>query len=328
MIDKKDFAIGWVDEEDTLFIRSLRKEAKARGVGILLVNEDNVREVIKRLKAGELQIRLYLDMASEFTDPKDRFSRLCYAAKDAGSKVVDDPDNTRQAADKSITHFDLVDAGIPVPYTVVIRNWEPARKLTEQERKRLGSPFIIKPALGFGQKGVKVNAKGSLYEIAKARNFNRGDNFLLQEKIVAQTIEGKMAWFRVYHLFGEIIPCWWDTDTHHYEHVSLRQMYEHNLLPLARIASEIARLKNMDWFSTEIAIDSKSMQRSFVVIDYVNDQCDVKSQSLHKDGVPDDVIEHIAYKIIENAWLYSRREYKTVHRTIFCAKAKYIDENI
>lgn len=37
-------------------------------------------------------------------------------------------------------------------------------------------------------------------------------------------------------------------------------------------------------------------KNKFVVVDYVNDQCDMRLQSLHQDGVPDEIV----HKIINN----------------------------
>ena len=324
LMKRKDFAISWFYDkknEDIFFIEVLKKECKARGMSFMLVDEANVRQSIKKLKEGKLKFKFLLDMVSELTDPKDHFAMLSYAAKDTGTKVINDPDYAKAAADKSITHFDLLKVGIAVPYTVILRTWEPAKRISGREKRKLGSSFVIKPALGYGWRGVKIGAKGTLDEISKAKKISRGENLLLQKNIKPVIIEGRIAWFRVFHVFGEIIPCWWNTGTGHYEHVTLRKMHKHRLRSLTVIVSEIAKLKNIEWFSTEITITLKGKKRWFVVIDYVNDQCDLKSQSMCRAGVPDNLIEHIAYKIVENAWLHKRGKYKTGYRSIFCAKA-------
>jgi hypothetical protein len=121
----------------------------------------------------------------------------------------------------------------------VVRNWEPGHKLTPEEKEGLGMPFIIKPALGYGRKGVKLVTKAAtLKEIAEARKFNKGDNFLLQEYIEPKELNGDPAWFRVFHLFGELIPCWWHPATHIYRHLTLKEIDEFRLLPIIRIAEQ------------------------------------------------------------------------------------------
>ena len=329
-----DFALSWDDSIREKFVKWIRRESSLRGLELLLITERNVERVIEGLGKGRLKIKFLLDCAADYYDRRDLFARLCYAVKDIGGHVVCDPDDAREASNKAITHYDLVKANIPTPYTVVVRNWEPNNfKLSKEELNRLGKPFIIKPASGFGQKGVVRDAKGSIEEIAKARRFNRGDNFLLQEKIEPLLLDDRQGWFRVYFLFGEIIPCWWSTETGYYSYVSLRQMHRYKLLALARITSEIARVTNMDFFSSEIAITGKGKERRFAAIDYVNDQPELRVRSGKATGgfvagpVPE-VVQHIAERIVEIAWRISRNIPFGMHRSIWLAKASLEDESI
>lgn len=321
-----DFGIGWSmpDEESNLFINTLKSECSLRNLSFILADEKNLDELIKKITLGRLKIKFYLDMASEIHDAKDKFTRFTYCLKDAGSRIVDDPDDVKAASDKSVTHFDLIKSQVAVPFSVVIRNWEPTRSLTDEERKGLGVPFIIKPALGYGQQGVKIiDGNQKLEEIAKARKFSKGDNFLLQEIIEPKDLNGFPAWFRVYHLFGEIIPCWWNPQTHAYRQVTLKDMAEYKLFSLVRIASEIARISRIDWFSCEIAVDKKTQE--FIVIDYVNDQCAVAPQSLVKDGVCDEVITLIAERIVEKAWRHIMGKFTLTYRAVWFPQIRVKD---
>ncbi|MBL7198279.1 MAG: hypothetical protein ISS47_09295 [Candidatus Omnitrophica bacterium] len=329
-----DFAFAWDGDRREKILKWIRRECSLRNLNFLLVNDNNVSRVISDLEKGRLKIRFLLDTAAEYYIPKDLYTRLCYAVKDVEGYIACDPDDARQAANKAVTHYDLLRANVPVPYTVVVRDWEPDNfKLTKDELKRMGKPFIIKPASGFGQKGVIKDATGSIVEIAKARHFNRGDSFLLQEKIIPTFLGDKQGWFRVYFLFGEIIPCWWNTESGWYSHVTLREMYNYKLLPLARITSEIARITNMDFFSSEIAVSGRGKDRRFVAIDYVNDQpeLNVRSEKVSRGfigGPVPEVIEHIAERVIEIAWRMSKGIPVGIHRSIWLAKAKLEDESI
>ena len=325
-----DFALAWDSNPKEKFLKWIRKECLFRNIRFILVDSDNVSRLIRDLEKGKIKIKFLLDTEADYWVPKELFTRLCYAVKDAEGYVVCDPDDARQAANKAVTHYDLLKVNIPVPYTVVVRNWEPNNfRLTREELKRLGRPFIIKPASGFGQKGVVKEATGSIVEIAKARHFNRGDNFLLQEKIVPIFFGEKQGWFRVYFLFGEIIPCWWNTDTGWYSHITLREMYNYKLLPLARITSEIARATNMDFFSSEIAVVGKGKSRRFVAIDYVNDQPELCVRTKEEGGGPvPEVVQHVAERIANVAWRMSKDIPTGIYRSIWLAKAKLEDESI
>ncbi len=316
--DKKEFLLKW-----------LKQEASLRGLRFLWINEPNAPEILRKLEAHKLSIRFLVDNESNYYNPDDIYTKICYLVKDRGGQIVDDPDNARSSADKSVTHFDLEEAGLPVPYTVVVRNWQPDDfVLTKDQVRKLGKPFIIKPARGFGQHGVVKNASGDIKEIAEARHFNRGDNFLLQEKIVPVSLEDKPAWFRVYYLFGEIIPCFWNQETGHYRHISLREMYSFRLLPLARYVSEIARIVKMKFFSSEIAITGSGKDRRFVVIDYVNDQCELCVRPTKIAGPVPEVVQHIAETFVEQAWMFKSGKKPLTHRAIWLAKAKNEDESI
>ena len=325
-----DFALAWNSGAKESFVKWIKKECKLRELSFLLITEKNAEKIVDELEKGKLKISFLLDNEADYDDKKNLFARLCYAVKDIDGYVVCDPDDARQASNKAITHYDLARIKIPVPYTVVVRNWEPDDfNLTKDEVKRLGSPFIIKPASGFGQKGVVKNANGSITEIAQARHFNRGDDFLLQERIEPAILGDKQAWFRVYFLFGEIIPCWWNTETGQYNHVTLREMHNFRLLPLARIISETARITHMDFFSSEIAITGKGKDRRFVAIDYVNDQPELCVRSEKgRFGPVSEVIEHIAQRVAEIAWRALTGKPIGIYRSIWLAKAKLEDEGI
>lgn len=324
-----DFALAWNSGNKEKFVQWTKKECALRGLRFLLITKKNVLDIIEQLEEGDIKIGFLLDNEADYDNKRNNFARLCYAVKDARGYVVCDPDDARESANKAITHYDLVKAKIPVPYTVVVRNWEPDNfKLSKEETRHLGAPFIIKPASGFGQKGVIKNANGSLVEIAQARHFNRGDDFLLQEKIEPVMFGDKQAWFRTYFLFGEIIPCWWDTETGGYSYVSLREMHNLRLLPLARIISEISRITDMDFFSSEIAITGRGKERSFVAIDYVNDQPELCVRQEKGDGPVPEVVQHIAERVVEIAWRISKGMHTGMHRSIWLAKARLEDESI
>ena len=296
-----DFALSW-DKNKCLFTRTLISECRKKGLSFLWVTEDKVRDVIRKLETNQMRINVMLDTEATYDIPGDLYARLCYAVKDSGGIVINDPDRTRISVDKAVMYYELRDTDITTPYTVVVRNWEPTTyKLSDEERKQLKTPFIIKPGCGWGHRGVMHNATGTVREIAKARNFDRGDNFLLQEKIYPVNLEGKRAWFRVFHVFNKIIPCWWDDRISKYEHVTGKKFQRYRLSPLVKIVTKIAGIARMAWFSTEIAIDVESGKRRFVSIDHVNDQCDMESRSESKDGVPDRIVKFTAFSIVNAA---------------------------
>ncbi|MBN1899349.1 MAG: hypothetical protein JW827_11275 [Spirochaetes bacterium] len=297
------FALAWSEYKETPFIKWLKRECKARKMKFYWCHDGNVKKTIRKIENREMKILFLLDMNATYNIPNDPYARLCYAVFDNDGTVLNDPDDAKEAVDKSITHYDFVKAGIPTPYTVIIRNWQPDKvKLTKKEKKQLKSPFVIKPATGFGRFGVITDAVWNIKKIARARAFNRGDNFLLQEKINPIMFNGNVAWFRVYYLYGEIIPNWWHPNTGVYRHVTMEEINQYRISPILNITRKIADVTYMEWFSTEIAFYGRGKGIKPVVVDYVNDQCDVDVQSNVSYAPPAEVVEHIAQRMVECAW--------------------------
>jgi len=302
-----DLCIGWGPWPGDTFLDLLRKHCAIRRLRCLVCRGENVRSVIRGVEAGRLRVLTCLDLEADFEDPDDLYARLCYAAKDSGAFLINEPDAAKAAQNKAVVHYNFVRAGIPVPYTVVVRNWEPADfRLTRRERTRLGRPFIIKPARGYGKQGVVRVDRGSVREIARARRYDRGDDFLLQQLVEPVWFGHRMGWFRVFYVLGEVIPCWWDTVTEHYESVTPEEVHTCRLAPLLQIARGIAESSGMTFFATEVAAVGSRSRPRFADIDYINHPCDLSVRSETHCGVPDAVVEHIAERLAEAAWRVGR----------------------
>lgn len=297
-----DFCIGWDPWPSELFLDLILHHCDARGLTCVVARDTDVTSMVRGVESGRTFVRCHLDVEAEHEDDADPYKRLAYAVKDQGGFAVNDPDSARLCIDKAKIHYRFERAGIPVPPTIVVRNWEPSDfRLTPTERKRLGRPFVIKPARGYGKQGVaRVNA-GTIREIAKARRYDRGDDFLLQSMVVPEWLGHHMGWFRAFHVLGQVILCWWDTKTEHYACVSADDYKAYGLAPLCRISWRIAQATHMNFFTTELAAVGKGARRRFVAIDYVNDPCDMTAQSLSHCGVPDRVVDHVAERLAEAA---------------------------
>jgi hypothetical protein len=153
----------------------------------------------------------------------------------------------------------------------------------------LPKPFVVKPAKGGGGFGVILGATRP-DDVMQTRARFRNQRFLVQQRIEPQILNGRRAWFRVYNCCGHTIPCWWDDATHRYAVVTPTDGAFVNVGELMRIVRIIGEVSQLDFFSTEIALDKDGR---YVVVDYVNDPCDMRPQSKHFDGVPDTVMRMI-----------------------------------
>ena len=117
--------------------------------------------------------------------------------------------------------------------------------------------------------------------------------------LAPREVAGRPVYFRVFFVFGDVWVTWWNCYTDHYRMVSPDEWKEFELEQVEELARRIAALTGMTFFSTEIAQPETG---GFVVIDYVNDQCHLLSQTAHPQmGVPDQLVASIARRLVEAA---------------------------
>jgi hypothetical protein len=293
MDDFYDLAVAWDWEHDAEFISRLKSTSVRCGLALYSVSHDNVALTLDLLRAHRISFRSFLDRAS---DTDERFLPLAQAIRLSGSIPINPHEALRHAADKATMHLEFLTSGITVPYTLIISPFNERREieLSLTDLSRLGRPFIIKPANTTGGGiGVILGAE-TLKDVIESRQHHKNDKYLLQEKILPGDLDGRVGWFRVFGVFGAIIPCWWHPETHRYDPVSDDDIRRFELRPLTEITSTIQKVCGLDFFSTEIAATGRGR---FVVVDYVNETCDMRLQSQHEDGVPDLVVMKICETI-------------------------------
>jgi hypothetical protein len=284
-------------DADDLFIHRVQENCARARLSFFLIEPLWVEAFLDALRRQALWPRVLLNMHSEHHQPEEIYHRLIRLAAEREVRVIDPPDRALAAFDKSRLHPRLVAAGILTPFTVVVPTTARGSfHLGDAERAALGSPFVIKPALGYGKRGVILDATGEADLERSAAQWTGGD-FLFQRRIVPRAIGSEPAYFRAFFVFGTVWVCWWHHQTHRYRLVTWEERSQHGLEPVEEIIRRIAALTGMNFFSSEIA---QVESGEFAVIDYVNDQCHMLSQTASPaNGVPDELVEHIARRLVE-----------------------------
>ena len=130
-----DFGFTWCEKEKEHFTTSLKDASAKKKLSFLWIYDENVRNLIKRLESGDLKVKFLLDNVATYSEVKDPYTRICYAIKDNGGVIINDPDRAKIATDKSIMHYELINAGITTPFSVIVRNWQPADLSSPKMRK-------------------------------------------------------------------------------------------------------------------------------------------------------------------------------------------------
>jgi len=301
-----DLAITLDWEHDWDFVRLVEKEAQTHGLTTYVIWPENLEEALKRLQRDELEIQLLFDRASTSSDD---FTRLQYVLKEKGIDILEPLEKLRWASDKATMHLEFITAGLETPFTIILPPYDsqPFIQVPSSDFIRLGRPFIIKPANTTGGSiGVVENAE-TLEDVLRTRQEYKQDKYLLQEKVKPLEKDGRRFWFRGLYSCGLVQCAWWDDQTHRYEELTPEEMEKYNLSPIFPIVEKIFQICRLRFFSTEIALTELM---TFIVIDYVNETCDLRLQSLHYDGVPDPLVQNIASSLA----LYVRKRLRPLKR--------------
>jgi len=297
-----DFLVAWDWGHDREFLSVLADACARADVRFHAVTGADASHMIREIRTGAAIIGTFLDRAAPDEEP---YASLAAAVRSSGSQILNHPDRMQSAIDKATMHLEFLAHGLDVPYTIIISPYNHATdvELSLTELAHLGRPFIIKPAnTTGGGTGVILGAE-TLKDVLESRKHHRNDKYLLQEKIVPATMGGRRTWFRVFNVRGTIIPCWWDDLTHFYGQVAAPEMPARDVNRLLALAKSIGDVCRLDFFSTEIALTEAGR---LVAVDYVNEICDMRLQSMHPDGVPDAVVQQIAEILASSARTISR----------------------
>jgi len=286
-----DLLVAWEWKFDAEFIKIFESMAVGAGLNCLFINPATLNEASEKIQKEKIVFKALLDRAS---DVDASFDFLIDRIILSGSKTFNDASNAFRAMDKATMHLEFLTKGLDVPYTIILSPKDDVNSIKEKDLKQLGRPFIIKPSRGGGGIGVVVGAE-TLVDIMNARKVFSEDKYLLQEKVVPAILEGRRAYFRVFYACGKVISCWWDDHTHIFFVLTKEEESKHDLSRLKDITKTIAEISRLDFFSTEICVTDN---KRFVVVDYVNDPCDMRPKSIYVDGVPDEVVREIISELI------------------------------
>jgi len=286
-----DLCLTWNWEYDVDFVRLLDVACQSHGLSLLQITPENLSDMMRSLANEEIIFKVFFDRAS---DTDDRFIPIVQWACNHGIRHINPHELACRAWDKVAMH-QAISVSMETPFTIILPSYDEQPLLPAIDLTSLGSSFTIKPAHGGGGDGV-INKATTLSQVLVARQEFPTQRYLLQGHIIPAQLGPRMAWFRVIYCAGKVYPCWWDSHTHIYTHVTPDEEACYNLGSLRTITSSITTLCGLTLFSTEIAITSDGR---FVIVDYVNDPIDLRLQSKAFDGVPDNIVNDITERLLE-----------------------------
>lgn len=289
------------------FAHTIRQLCGQMRLNFFLVNDVWVDEFLAKVDAGEVQAKVLLNFTTtDQVRPDDPYTQIARQLKEQGCYLIDDPDHAVPSSHKGDFHRALEAQGVPVPATIVLKGDEiDDFKLTDEIKRRIGVPFVVKPARGFGGFGVIVDGDSEEHVQRCAVECPQADTLLVQQRLTLQDLGRHKGWFRLFYVCGTVIACWWDPVSHEYHLVKPSQMEKYNLGPLRAIMQRIAEISNMKKFSSEICLHEDG---TLYAVDYMNTCPDMNPQSFYDNGVPDEVVRHIAWLLFYEAMLRVRQD--------------------
>jgi hypothetical protein len=290
-----DLAIAYKWIYDRELTELIEKMFQKNGLKTFIIGVHNLNEIIEKVKNDELSFTAILDRAS---DEDESFVELAKLITKKNTYIINEYEKIETAIDKAKMHIKLEKENFPLPFTIIAPKYEitPKLSISKRNRQKLKIPFVIKPAYYSGGGDGVVTDATTMQEIEHSRKINYDDRYLIQKKIYPKNINGRRVWLRVFWFFNEVFPVWWSDETHIYEEISDEETLSQNLIKMKDYTTKLAEITGLDYFSSEFTLDEKD---NLFLIDYVNDQCDLRMKSVHHDGVPDNIVVKFVEKMFE-----------------------------
>jgi hypothetical protein len=288
-----DLCVAWNWEFDADFVALLEAGCRSKGLTMLQITPGNLAEILHALAEKEIFCQAFFDRASD-ADPQ--FMPLIQWVHENRIYGINSYERASLTWDKAQMHSLLVAAGLDVPHTIILPAYFEQPDLPDMDLFALGEQFTIKPAHGSGGVGVITNAT-SWDQVLSVRQEHATDRYLLQSHVAPKELDMRPAWFRLIYCTGQIYPCWWNPHNHVYTPLTLEEKNLYGLGRLDDAVLTISRICGLDLFSTEIAFTHDDR---FMVVDYVNDQIDLRLQSVAYEGVPDVIVRDIAERLVSH----------------------------
>lgn len=300
-----DLAMTHLLDADEFFIHRVQGECAARGLSFFLIEPAWANEFLLKLDRGQIKCRVLLNMHAEHHDSTELYHRLIRKAWAAGAWVIDPPELAAQMTDKAKAHGLLVAKGLPLPTTLV---WEPKLESDQDFVTRIGAevptPWVIKPARGYGRKGVILDGK-TIADLQRAQSSWKDYAYLVQERLTpVKMASGEPVYCRVYYCFNRLWLAWWNCENDRYREISTEEHARWRFGEAEEIVRHVAEITGMAFFSSELMWSEPGR---WVLIDYVNDQCHLLSQTADPlKGVPDRIVAALATRLVEGAEMHMK----------------------
>jgi hypothetical protein len=314
-----ELGINCASNRENPFMEAIAEAAERRNIQWICVPKGESDRMRKRVEGGRLKIGLFLNTQADGRSASSSTMRLCRALKEAGTLVIEDPEDARFYADRGLLFSDLERNGLPVPkYFVVEYGNGNGSKLSAGRRARLGPAWVALPAKGLTRKEPRVSRARNISSALARDGFRKGERVLVHHHFTPQKDGNREYRFLVWNLLGHVIPCWAPQEGSPSKMLTVEDFEADFAARIVTLTQRVAKLSRLDWFLSEQVAVRRNGKRDLILVDPANALAGFGPGNKAVAAVPLDVLRIAADRITEAAWRRARNLTISDGTTIRC----------
>lgn len=301
-----DLAFNWTLRQRHPFTDTVREHARRLRIKVLCVRKQDGSVLRRRLDQGRLRVELFLNTQADGSHLDKPDMLLCRAMKASGALVVEDPDDSRIYADRTIVYEYLQRAGMTVPWYRILNSFNPKqRTMTAKDRTQLGDVWVAVPGKGLDPRRRLTSSARRISAALTRAGYRPGQKILIRREYKPVRYEDHQCRLRVWHLFGELLCCW-VADNGAAQLISSNDLNCEYVVQALAQTRHCAHIFGLDWFMSEyIGVRIRS-QRKLMIVEPPNALAAMGPGKAGLALLPNPIARTAARIITECAWRRSR----------------------
>jgi hypothetical protein len=305
-IRRYDLAFNWAANRPTPFTDAVAESARRHRISVLPVGRGEVEAVRRRVERGRIRIGAFLNTQADGISQESPSMRLARVLKGRGALVVEDPDDAPVYADRALQWEYLQRAGLPVPQHLVLQRQSGGPVISATARSALGRTWAAVAARGLGHRAALVSTARHVWPALARSGFKRGQKILVYRHL-EPLAEGDMELrFRMWYLFGRIIPSWCRRDRNHFQRLTLDDTGNDAFAQMIAMVRRCAEITGLDWFMTELLVTGSPRRRKVIVLEPPNPLAGLGPGVAVLSETSSGIMRLAAQRLVEVAWRRAR----------------------
>lgn len=302
-----ELGFNWGDGKDSIFAQEIARAARLHRIRWVCVPKQHSDKFRRRVEHGRLKIGVFLNTQADGVTLESPAMLLCRVLKASNCLVIEDPDDIKNYADKGLQLTYLQRAGLPVPKHHVIENWKSGKRpATISKHVMLDSKWVARSAIGMNRQLFVISKARSMTKALTKAGFKSGHRILIHRNYTPLTKGSRELRFRVWYLFGDVVPCWYQKGISTPEVLKTSDIGFPLFGQLVSLMRKIAEITLLNWFVTELVVSREHKKKELIVREPANALAGIGPGNKPLNDVPAEVLRIAAHRIVEIAWRYSR----------------------